>query len=518
MVAPSTIADLWNEPPEMFAQRLTIENLYNQRQVLSPLFLEQVAYVKAMARSTRIIAIKPRQVGFTTAAVLFLFAKTYRSRDPRQALVTVNTPATLNRVRRMIDVAYTGLPRELRGGAKVNAERTAFLHNGAVIHRLVAGKADEGRSGTYNDLLFTEMAFYKARSSGKANADEDSDASLFSSLQATLHDPLGHLIVESTGDGPKGQFHKLVQEAPTLDGVEFVFLPWSVSPRYRVPVPVGWQRTDAEDALARAHGLDDGQLAWRRMKLTLQGYSELRFRREYPLTAMDPFLLDESAWFAQLALDGMAGLARVDRPTLDNGVTVYLPFIPGRQYFIGADTSGGVRKDEFVLHVLRDDLEHCATFASSSLKEEEQALMVSRVAAMFGGALCLIEANNFGAKVNELCHALGVALWRNEKREWWYANRERKRELMLHARAMIDGSLTRVKDLHTILQLQLIVEKSNGRVEARGDGHDDRGIAYCLALWCAKRYSGRREAYDPDEVRQQQYADAKREFERTWGR
>ncbi|WP_196302654.1 hypothetical protein, partial [Streptococcus pneumoniae] len=64
-------------------------------------------------------------------------------------------------------------------------------------------------------------------------------------------------------------------------------------------------------------------------------------------------------------------------------------------------------------------------------------------------------------------------------------------------REVLDDQRTRPKDVTTILQLQNIVEKALGKIEARGYEHDDRAISYCLALWCARRYSLRAEKLDP---------------------
>jgi hypothetical protein len=531
---PATLREWWHEPPEVFAQRLTIENTTNDLQAMSPLFVEQVAYVEALARSKRIIAIKPRQVGFTTAATLFFFAKTYRAANRRLVLQTVHDDDARDRVRRMVEVAYEELPRELRFGVKHNSRRTEFPHNRAGFRRVIAGRKGQGRAFTFTDYHATEMAFYPARSSALAGADQDADADLFSSIQAAMHDPTGHIVVESTGNGPRGLFHRLVQQAANgkHPGMEFVFLPWTVSPRYRFDgldgrpslaevYPTGFEPNDAEVELARKYGLTSEQLGWRRWKLEVQGYTEVRFRREYPLTWMDPFILDESAWFSQVRLDEMAALTRLDRLfTQDFGVQVFVPPEPGRRYFIGADTSGGVRRDEFVLHVLRDDLEHCATFASSELKEDGQALMLARVASMFNDALVLVEANNFGAAVIELCRGLGVNLWRTRDGDFWYStgrgSGDRKRQMMLHARKMIDGEMTRAKDPQTILQLQVVVEKPNGRIEARGDGHDDRAIAFCLALLCAERYTTPTE-YDPEEARRRLRDELMASIRKKWG-
>ncbi len=513
------LANLRDEPPEVFAQRLAIENLQNDVQSMSPLLYEQVEYLRVLATHRITVAIKPRQVGFTTAATLFFFAMLFRSPGARTLLQTVHDEDSYVRVRRMVEVAYAGLPRALRGGLRSNARRTEFRHNHARFQRLIAGKRGQGRSGTYNDFMATEAAFYPQKSSALAGADQAVDSDLFSSILAAMHDSTGRVLVESTGNGPEGFFPRLVAAAASGrdPGVGFVFLPWTASPRHERDVPEGFELDDEEQRLAREHGVTLRQLAWRRYKFEVELYTTVRFRREYPLTLEEPFRLDDAAWFSQDALGLASTLALKETPTIEDGLIMFLPPEPGRKYFIGADTSGGVRKDEFVLQVLRDDLQHAATFASSNMKEPAQAMTASRVAGLYNGAMVLVEQNNFGHAVTEILQAMGVRLWRdNATGDFYFANRERKKQTMLLARRRIDEYHTRPADLATVLQLQTVVEKPNGRIEAR-TGHDDRAIAYALAILCAERFTGYLERYDADAARELARTKAKSRIDSLFG-
>lgn len=513
------LARLGDEPPEQFAQRLTIENLQNDLQTMSPLLIEQVEYLRVLATHRITVAIKPRQVGFTTAAMLFFFALLFRSPGARTLLQTVHDEDSFVRVRRMVEVAYRNLPRQLRGGVRSNAKRTEFRHNRARVQRLIAGKRGQGRSGTYNDFMATEAAFYPQKSSALAGADQAVDSDLFSSILAAMHDDTGRVLVESTGNGPEGFFPRLVASAASGRDplVGLVFLPWTASPRHQRDVPPNFELTDEEQRLVQDHGLSLRQLAWRRYKFEVELYTKVRFQREYPLTLEEPFRLDDAAWFDQDALGAASALALKETPTVDDGLVKYLEPEPGRKYFIGCDTSGGVRRDEFVLHVLRDDLQHAAMFASSSMKEPAQAMMTARVAALYNGALVLVEQNKFGAPVTEMLQAMHVRLWRNNDGDFYFATRDLKRDTMLLARRRIDEYQTRPADLATILQLQSIVEKPNGRIEGRGTGHDDRAIAYSLAILCAERFTGYLERYDAEAARELARTKAKARINSLFG-
>lgn len=510
----------WQGPPEEFVQRLVIENLYNELQPMTPLFRSQLEYLNALRTYRRVVAIKPRQVGFTTLSTLWFFAKTYRSPHPRQVLQTIHEDDARDRIRRMVDVAYDNLPGVLKFGVKTNTRRTEFQHNKASFRRVVAGKRSQGRSFTFSDYHATEMAFYPEGSSALKEADTAADADLFASIQAAMHDPTGQIVVESTGNGPRGLFYQLVNAAQAgQEGVGYVFLPWTAVEKNRADhVPADFEPTNEEHLLMQApHNLTPAQVLWRRDKLTIGGYSPVRFRREYPLTFRDPFRLDGSAWFDSAALDVMAALAKLSNLEVDGALTTYLKPEPGRRYYIGGDTSGGVRRDEAVFTVLRDDLEVAALWASNSALPDTQAMVGAELARKYNDALMLCEANKYGELVNRKMEAMGVRLWVNAEGNWWYGTGQNagdtKREMMVHARRVVLEGMASSRDLKTILQLGNIVEDSRGRIQGRGDEHDDRAISWCLALTCAKRFTvpvpG---AVDPVEAKRRLDAEAAEQF------
>jgi hypothetical protein len=522
-VTPPALQAVWNEPPEVFAQRLVIRDLYNQERTLSPLFLEQVKAIELLGTYRRFIGIKPRQVGLTTLIVLFLFAKTYRSPHPRQVGVVAHLDSAATRTRQMLDAAYYGLPKALQFGFhRNNVDETVFAHNKAGFRRMVAGGNHQGRSFTFNDLHLTEMAFWPRGRSGAASqgkTETAADADLYSSLLAAHHDPDGHVVVESTGDGPHGKFYELVTEVQKgIEDTAFLFIPWSLVARYRRDPGPGWERTPEEDALAKKYGLDDHQLAWRRWKMRSEVMSDIRFRREYPLTPLDPFLLEQAVWFDQDALMVMAHLLDVrEGATRPGELHTCLPHEPGRKYFIGMDTAGGVGRDEAVIVVLRDDLEMAAMWASNMVPPDEQANVLADVIRKYPGSLALVERNKYGVQVLEDAQSMGLPLWRDADGDFWYGSGQRggdsKREVMVWARRIVVDGMARVKDMRTVLQLQTIVEDWRGRIQARGDGHDDRVMAWVLALWCAKNYARDIKVIDPREEYARKTAEAVAKFE-----
>jgi hypothetical protein len=144
-----------------------------------------------------------------------------------------------------------------------------------------AGAKGVGRSKALTLFHGSEVAFWQ-------NAKDHFAAS----VQAVPHSPGTEVILESTSAGPAGEFYERFSDAMNDsgdEGYEAIFVPWHMSPEYAVPVPVDFHLSDdaeedgefSEAEYARLHGLSNGQMAWRRMKIR-----EVRdagvFRRDSP--------------------------------------------------------------------------------------------------------------------------------------------------------------------------------------------------------------------------------------------
>ncbi len=116
-------------------------------------------------------------------------------------------------------------------------------------------------------------------------------------LQAIPNAPGTEIILESTSAGPDGVFYEMWQAAVAGKSNYIpIFIPWFWQDEYREPVPEVFTRTEEEDVVARAYGLDDEQLQWRRGKIVECG-SEINFKREYPFTAEEAFALGPDTFF-----------------------------------------------------------------------------------------------------------------------------------------------------------------------------------------------------------------------------
>jgi hypothetical protein len=488
----------WGDPRE-FITRLFVLNERNKKTPLNPLWEEQVEFLLALIAFRNVFAVKPRQVGFTTIATAFLLWKAYTSPDPRRVAQMTNDETNQKRLLLVLRTFIENMQPQIRCRLEPDSiDTTGFSHNGAAFDRLLAGAKGQGRGWSYNDVHATEMHKWAAGTSASRGQEEDAASEAWASLLSTVHDPDAHTIVESTGDGPRGLHYRLWLTARTDPEWKLVFVPWSAVPRYRRKPSPNFELDDTERKLMKQHGLDLEQIAWRRWKIKTQGYSEMRFRREYPLTDAEPFSIDFLSWFDGEEINSQLGLVSPAAASADaqrqGGWTFYEAPQRGRSYFAGGDTSGGVERDDAALTILRDDLVEVAHWSSSSASPDEQAHEFHRGAGMYD-ALLLVEANKYGTYVlRKLREKGGVKLWVDDKgRDFWSEGGkagDSRRDAYVHARDVFAAGWTLIRTPETLRQMASIIERpKTGKIAPRTDHElDDRAMSWVLAQWCSRRY------------------------------
>jgi hypothetical protein len=298
-------------------------------------------------------------------------------------------------------------------------------------------------------------------------------------------------------------FYEYVKLARESKEWEFLFFRWFDFSFYSRPLPPGFHDTplsERELELIEAHNLSLEQIAWRRQKLNDEGYTLMRFRREYPETWQDPFLPNEQgAWFDVELINRVLG--RLPAHTSQQALDVYVEPEPGRRYFIGMDTAGGTGGDYAAIVVLRDDCEVCAVWRSNTASPKRQADMGAQLAGKYRGALVLCEINNFVKEVILEMERLHVNLWRDDKDNyfWTQGGRAGASKVMIYsyAREMVDNQHAvcldasvspRLNDPTLAHELLSMREGKTGDIAAPEGMHDDHADAYVLALWCGRRY------------------------------
>ncbi|WP_163869565.1 hypothetical protein [Myxococcus eversor] len=226
----------------------------------------------------RALIVKGRQQGCTTY-VQGRFFQALSHREGVRAYILTHEDAATNNVFEMTKRYYENCPalvRPSKGAA--NAKELVFdkLSSGYKVG--TAGSKGTGRSSTVQYFHGSEVAYWP-----------NADTHVAGVLQAVPDEDGTEVILESTSNGPEGLFYDLCMAAQRGEGdYQLIFIPWFWSSEYRKKVPAGLALTSEEERYKEAHGLDDGQMAWRRAKVVELGGVH-HFRREYPATVEEAF-------------------------------------------------------------------------------------------------------------------------------------------------------------------------------------------------------------------------------------
>ena len=284
---------LANDPAGFIARLRLVDEKGIDRRFDDP-FPEQVlALHDFMSDAKTIVHYKPRQIGDTTVACGYNFDYTYWSKDPVRTLVIAHTYDATDAIFDKLQYFHRTLPTAMRRPTQRSSRKELIWEDTSAGFRcLTAGGKSGGRAWTYQRLHADELAYWP-------NAEE-----VWASVTSTMHEgPHQKSIILSTANGPGNLFHQKVLSAQEAvrdgDGsVIFRFFRWCDHPAYQTPVPEGWEPDHEEWELAQVHGLTLAQLYWRHQKIHgVNGIGMTRFRREYPLTLEDGFIVFDGAWF-----------------------------------------------------------------------------------------------------------------------------------------------------------------------------------------------------------------------------
>ena len=328
-------------------------------------------------RPVRIIILKARQMGFSTltAAIIFWMAATAHA---VRCMVVAHKDEATDNLFQMYKRFYENLPEPIKPSLQAsNAKELVFDKPsrasgakglGSRIRCATAGGKGVGRSHTLKALHLSEVAFWPGKKT----------QTLTGLLQAVPDLPGTLVIMESTANGFeefKNRWDAAVEtQREGGEGYIPIFFAWHEMKEYRRKVPKGFQRTEEEEQLAKAYGLDDRQLAWRRWAIqNLCGGDLDLFHQEYPASPEEAFISTGRCAFDKAAL--VLRLEQVRKERWEEGAFRIQKSASGRivsfrweaekggpvrirkgpeenvPYVLGGDTAG-TGSDKFAAHVL----------------------------------------------------------------------------------------------------------------------------------------------------------------------
>ena len=368
----------------------------------------------------RLVILKSRQLGMSTAAEAFLFYLTYFW-PSTTALVIAHRRDSARQLFLMVKRFYTNLAawrrKPLSGGRPHRDDLEYEAPHSSQYHVMTAGSEEVGRGWTLQFVHASEMAFWLD--------PEVSLTALSQAIPKPSETSFSAFIIESTANGQNlfKQYWDLAQD-PHSDWTP-LFYSWVNDPS--CTIPIGPKETfvldKEEQAFQQEHSLSLPQMRWCRQIREDQCHgSWARFNQEYPVSPAVAFVSTGFPVFRQKILADMAREAK-DNPPVFVGQIEFLsssephPILvemaygplqiweqpdPGHEYFLGVDCSEGIGSDFNEVIVLSkggEDIVVAAQYRDNLIQPQEFAVKVWLLGAYYYFGLLGVENNNIGSVV-----------------------------------------------------------------------------------------------------------------------
>lgn len=243
--------------------------------------LEQQLKEKGFIRA---LVLKGRQQGIST----YVAARYYHKASMTKATnvyILAHEQAASDSLFSIVDRYHDNNPLAPSHGAS-NSKELTFDKLDSTYIVATAGQKAGGRSRTSTLFHGSEVGFW-------VNAPDH----FASSVQTVADLPGTEVILESTANGPNGEFYEQWQQAEAGDSdYQAIFVPWFWQEEYRRACDDDFELSEettddmiSEREYAEMFGLDDEQSNWRRNKIKTMRNAQL-FDQEYPATAAMAFV------------------------------------------------------------------------------------------------------------------------------------------------------------------------------------------------------------------------------------
>ena len=450
----------------------------------------------------RAIILKARQQGISTYCAGRVFWKTYftpHSRSVVMAHDSATSDALFNLSKSIIkNMTTVYKPNEVKSNAKeIVISSPHFIKEGkekpiASYRLYTAGSPEAGRGTTPTIAHLSEVAFWQH--------EEKILAGLFQGISEA---PGTEVILESTANGATGEFYRLWRGA--LEGEnEYlpIFLPWFDTLEYYREPPEGFERSSEEDLLVEQHGLNDGQLYWRRLKIAEGG--ELKFRQESPATADEAFITAGKSVFAMDKVNLLTPVEPKKKMLFDFNSLTWEESRDGNldifeypdwdsNFILAADVALGVGQDYSAAVVLDTDRKVIALYRDNYIDPSKFGDLLFYLGRYYNNALLTVESNSMGvATLSRLTQMNYINLYKQTKISaiskeegqvpGFRTTQVTKPHIIGNLKNAVENDDIWIVSKVIIQELKDYVSTESGRTEAAPGCHDDTVMAMAIAL------------------------------------
>jgi hypothetical protein len=301
-----------------------------------------------------VIILKARQIGFSTAAIGYLYWKTIMTPGSNTAIIGYNAPLTAELLDK-VKTFHRSTPAALRPVVHYNSKSEMSFPK--IDSKIIVLPSTEnvGRGYTLHNVLLTELSAWE-----KA---EDKMMSLEASVPID-----GLIIIESTPRGQGNLYHKMYVEDNDYVKKEY-----------------GWWWGYSEVEIEKIR---------KRMN------NPMRFAQEYGLEflASGRSVFDQNIIRKQRKNILKTGDKNGDWTVLeDRGLRIYQTIYSDAMYIFGVDTSEGVEGGDYsTVTVFNRVTGEESAFYKGLIEPDKLAVLLNEWGRRFNNALMVVEVNNHG--------------------------------------------------------------------------------------------------------------------------
>lgn len=432
----------------------------------------------------RNIVLKARQMGITTWIAARFFVSTI-TRVGTLTVLVAHDQAAAEEIFRIVHRFWENLPGWLRKGAlmtsRANVRQLVFPSLDSEYRVETAADPDAGRGLTIQNLHASEVARWP----------RDAAATL-ASLRAAVA-PAGEIVLESTPRGTSGCFYQEWRQSAETGATQH-FFPWWWEPAYRKDGAKLGDLLEEEVMLMEGHGLDAGQIAYRReLKANFRGLAKQEFAED----AETCFLASDECFFeSALVEERLRRCTELELP-LDERKKLHemAPPQPGRTYIMGVDSAaGGAGGDYSCAQVIDRGTAMQVAELHGHFSPPEMSRKVVELAHRYNTALVVVENNGVGGTV--LSHLLNTERYPNlyhcRGTPGFSTTMVSRPALLDHFAGVFAAEPELVRSVRLLREMRSFIRQRHGRPEANAGAHDDCVMAMALALKVREESGGHR--------------------------
>lgn len=473
-------------------------------------FLGVVEEQLASTGRIRVIILKARQLGMSTATEALLFTLAFLFHGYRGMVIAHEVPASQNLLAMTTRYWDTYRFKKLYTPRSYSKNNLSWVESGSSLTIATAGNKAVGRSATIHGVHASEVAFWP-----------EPEVAFGGLRQTVPNEPGTAIIIESTANGVGNFFHREWVKAENGES-EFrpLFFPWWRHYEYKaswvgLPAQPLGQLSSAEKLLAKlipADELED-RLLWRRWAIpNLCQNDPLLFMQEYPATPEEAFIASGTNVFPLERLrecyepqDGFRGVLMRNgnevewRPASNGPLTIFKKPDDSEwgRYVVAGDPTHSTFGDYAVAQVLnRRTLEQVAvwrgrcdpgTFGEELFKLGlfyNEALVTTEIEGPGYASIGTLLGMNYPKLYRKARPDSTPGKFSGEQYGWSTTMQSKQLAVGWTLKAVMDGSLV-LHDRKTFEEMSNFVTLDNGGYgNANGEEHDDTVMALAIGLTC----------------------------------